>query len=123
MLLWLHRVLNAGDSMWRTLLVLFLVLAAAPSVAQDATPQSTPLDARTVSRFLASCDKDMSQCYFELREALLNNLDTGQATSVCLKGGHYQAPVITWLKAHPETHAMATDDGIYTAYKSLYPCP
>jgi hypothetical protein len=26
------------------------------------------------------------------------------------------------LTAHPETHAMATEDGLYTAYKSLYRC-
>ena len=77
----------------------------------------------TVSGFLTSCDQDMSQCDFKLRQALLNNLNTRQATSVCLKGAHYQSAVLTWLKAHRETHAMATEDGIYAAYESLYPCP
>jgi hypothetical protein len=115
---------NAGECMmWRSIFAFCLVLAAGPGVAQDATRQGAPLDAITVSGFLASCDKDMSQCDFELRQALLNKLDIKGSPQVCLKDAHYQTAVITWLRAHPETHAMATDDGIYTAYKSLYPCP
>jgi len=42
---------------------------------------------------------------------------------VCIKDAHTQQPVITWLKAHSETHGMATEEGIYEPYKSLYPCP
>ena len=82
-----------------------------------------PFEAATVSDFLTSCDRDTSQCDFKLRLALLNKLDTRDATSVCIKDAHTEKPVIAWLKAHQETHAMATEDGIYAAYKNLYPCP
>jgi hypothetical protein len=116
--------LNVGQNMmWRSILAFCLALAAGPAEAMDATPKDAPLEATTVGGFLAGCDKDMSQCDFELRQALLNKLDIKGPAQVCLKGAHYQTAVITWLRAHPETHAMVTDDGIYTAYKSLYPCP
>jgi hypothetical protein len=99
-------------------------------MAQDASRQNSvsghqqaPFEAPTVAVFLASCDRDISQCEFKLRLALLDKLDSRDATSICTKDAHTEQPVIAWLKAHPETHAMATEDGIYAAYKSLYPCP
>jgi len=109
--------------MWRSILVFCLVMAAGSATAQTAAQQNAPFEAATVGEFLASCDKDVSQCDFKLRLALLNKLNSRDATSVCVKDAHSHEPVITWLKAHPETHAMATEDGIYAAYKSLYPCP
>ena len=93
------------------------------AAAQNVPRQQAPSDAATVGEFLAACESDASQCQFKLRLALLNKLNRSNATSVCIKVAHTQEPVIAWLKAHPETHAMATEDGIYAAYKSLYPCP
>ena len=121
----------AGESMtWRNILMVCLVSSIAPvapaaaqSPPQHAVQQDAPFEAATVREFLASCDRDASQCTFKLRMTLLNKLATRDATSVCVKDVHTQEPVIAWLKAHPETHAMATEDGIYAAYKSLYPCP
>lgn len=119
-----HDSLRPGENMiWRGLLVFTLTLTAQAATAQNAAVQDAPFEAATVSDFLATCDRDTSQCDFKLRLTLLDKLNTRDATSVCLKGAHTHEPVIAWLKAHPETHPMATEDGIYTAYRSLYPCP
>jgi hypothetical protein len=106
------------------------VRGTGPAMAQESSAQNSgpghqlaPFEAPTVAVFLASCDRDISQCEFTLRLALLDKLNTRDATSICEKEAHSEKPVIAWLKAHPETHAMATEDGIYAAYKSLYPCP
>jgi hypothetical protein len=111
--------------MWRSIpfLSLFLPVLLAGAAAAQAPPQVAPFEAATVNQFLVSCDRDISQCDFKIRLALLDALHTPDATSVCLKGAHYQEPVIAWLKAHPETGTMATEDGIYAAFKGLYPCP
>ena len=96
-------------------------LAAVPTVAQDAGQQN-PSEAATVRDFLASCDRNVSQCEHTMRMAVLNKLLTKDAKSICITDVHPQKPVMAWLTAHPETHAMATEDGLYTAYESLYPC-
>jgi len=108
--------------MWRGIpfLSLFLLAGAAAAEAQQ---RDAPFEAATVNQFLASCDRDMSQCDFKIRLALLDKLPAADATSVCMKGAHFQEPVIAWLKAHPETWTMETEDGIYVAFKGLYPCP
>jgi hypothetical protein len=98
------------------------VLAAGSAAAQDAAPQNAPSEAATVSEFIASCDRVNSQCEFTMRQAVLDKLITRDATSICMTDVHPQKAVIAWLKAHPETHSMATEDGLYTAYNSLYPC-
>src|SRR5215469_8567160 len=122
---------DKGEKMWRGRLLVSLafyvlgtcpVLAAGSATAPVAAPQDGPLMAATVSEFIASCDRDNSQCASRMRTALLDKLNTRDSVSVCLTDVHPQKPVIAWLKAHPETHAMATEDGLYTAYKSLYPC-
>ena len=41
---------------------------------------------------------------------------------ICLPSLDYGKPVPAWLTSHAETHAMPTEDGIYLALKSLYPC-
>ena len=100
-----------------------LYLMAQPCIALGAMSQDAPFEAPNVEQFLAACDRDLSQCDFEVRMALLDKLHSKNAKSVCLKGGHYQEPVINWLKDHPETLSMNTEDGIYTAITTLYPCP
>jgi len=108
--------------MWRSIQFLLFFLLAGAAVAQ--TPQqNAPFEAVTVNQFLASCGRDVSQCGFKIRMALLDKLHAPGATSVCLKGAHYREPVIAWLKAHPETSTMETEDGIYAALKALAPCP
>ena len=113
--------------MWRNVaIVCFAVMtgmAQARAAGIGAPQQDAPFTAATVREFLALCGHDMSQCDYTVRSALLDKLNGKDATSVCLKGAHYQEPVIAWLQAHPQTAAMATEDGIYAAFKSLYPCP
>lgn len=106
--------------MWPCTPFLLLFLLAGTAAPE---PQDAPFEAPTVNQFLASCDHDKSQCDFKIRLALLDKLHAPDATSICLKGAHYQEPVIAWLKVHPEARVMATEDGIYTAFKELYPCP
>ncbi|HWU56606.1 MAG TPA: hypothetical protein VN175_13945 [Rhizomicrobium sp.] len=118
---------DTGEKMWCSRLLISLVtccaLASGPAAAQNAAQQKPPSEAATISEFIASCDQNSSQCEYKMRMAALNKINTRGAVSICLTDDHPQKPVIAWLKAHPETHAMATDDGLYTAYKSLYPCP
>jgi hypothetical protein len=117
--------------MWRCRLLLslvfwipgaFLVPAAGPAAAQDAAQRPSPFEAATVSEFITSCGQDTSQCEHTMRMAVLDKLLAKDATSICMTDVHPQNRVIAWLRAHPETHKMPTEDGLYTAYKSLYPC-
>jgi hypothetical protein len=121
-----------GSTIWRGLLLAALMAPQAVAqdmgrpAPQDAAPglhQDAPFEAATVQVFLAACDRDISQCDFKLRMALLDKLPAPDGSSVCLKDAHYQDPVIAWLKQHRETWPMATEDGIYVAFRSLYPCP
>ena len=109
--------------MRRSLLVFCFTLMAGVATAQNTTQQDAPFEAATVKDFLASCGRDTSQCEFTLRLTLLDKLITRDASPICLKDVHTRGPVIAWLQVHPETHAMPTEDGLYAAYKSLYPCP
>ena len=106
--------------MWRSIAV--LAAMSLPAMAAN-TQQDAPFEAATVQAFLTACERDSSQCDYEIRETLLDKLPAQGAVSVCLNGAHYQKPVIAWLKAHPESQPMATEDGIYAAIRSLYPCP
>lgn len=105
----------------RYVLILFLTALAGSVYAQ--IPQRAPFMATTVREFLNRCDRDTSECSFKLRMALLNHLNSPRATSVCIKDAHTQPAIIAWLKAHPEVQDMPTEDGIYVAYRTLYPCP
>ena len=112
--------------MRRVLMLLVLAAFSLPCLilwAPSARGEDAPFAAATVGEFLTTCSHDTSQCDFKLRLTLLNKLNTRDATSVCIKDAHTEKPVIAWLEAHQETHTMATEDGIYAAYKSLYPCP
>jgi hypothetical protein len=131
----MRRDQHAGDTgekmMWRGRLVLSLAFcilgtsfipAATPAAAQDAALQKSPSEAATVVECVTSCDHDSSQCEHMMRMAVLDKLLAKDATSICMTDVHPQKPVIAWLRAHPETYKMATEDGLYTAYKNLYPC-
>src|SRR5271170_1155097 len=79
------RAMMAGktgeDTMWRSISLLSLFLLAGAAAAQ--TPnQDAPFEAATVNQFLASCGRDMSQCDFKIRLALLDKLPAPDGTSV-----------------------------------------
>lgn len=122
-----------GENMiWRKFVVLPLILLAAPAVAQSApqmnkadapaSVRNTAYDTTSVQQFLSVCSRDTSGCSIEISAALLDKLDAPNATSVCMTDGHYEKPVVAWLKDHAESWSMPTEDGIYTAFKTLYPC-
>jgi hypothetical protein len=96
--------------------------AVAPAVAQDAGQQMSAAKAATVSEFVSSCDRDASQCAFRMRQAVLDKLLTKDATSICFPDVDPPKLVIAWLRAHPESYNMATEDGLYAAYTNLYRC-
>jgi hypothetical protein len=101
----------------------FYILGTAFAAAQNAGHLVNPAEAKTVNEFIPACERDTSLCGFRLGMAVLNKLNTKDAISICLNDAYPQKPVIAWLKAHPETHKMETEDGLYIAYQSLYPCP
>jgi hypothetical protein len=122
-----------GDKMMWSSRFLFSLAFCIPAVfsnrvAEAAAPQDTaqqikPSEAVTVSEFVAACDREVSLCEFKMRTAALNNINTRNSMPICFNDTHPQKRVIAWLKAHPETSKMPTEDGLYMAYKSLYPCP
>lgn len=99
----------------------FPALAVAP-VTQDGWRQKTASEAATVSKFVAACDRDAFQCEYKMRMAVLNKVNTRDATSICITDVRPRERVVAWLRAHPETSKMETEDGLYKAYVSLYPC-
>ena len=81
-----------------------------------------PWNAPTIEQFLPVCLKNIDLCDDEVRDALLDKLDLESAPEVCITGTHFQAPVIDWLIRHPETHHLEREEGIYIAFKGVYPC-
>ena len=111
--------------MWRKFLALpFILLLSAPAWAatSNSSEVTTAYEAKSVQQFLTVCNRDVSQCDLEISATLLDKLDTPGATSVCMTKAKYEEPVIAWLKDHSESWPMPTEDGIYTAFKTLYPC-
>jgi len=105
------------------LLGVCLLSVGASAAPKSAAYQILPSEAVTVRDFIDSCDRNVSLCEYKMRMAALNNINTRDAVPVCLKNSEPRNEVMNWLKAHPETHGMATEDGLYKAYMTLYPCP
>jgi len=78
--------------------------------------------APTVGDFLNACRSDQSGCADEVGTALLDKMTLDGTAAVCLPSPDYATAVPGWLNAHPETHGMPTEDGIYLTLKTLYPC-
>ena len=113
-----------------------LALAAGQALAQSAKPAS--VNARTpaataemppsvysssdVGKFLAVCGSDQGGCADEVGNALMLKMQFDGSVNLCLPGPDYSGSVIDYLKAHPETHAMQTEDGIYLAIQKVYTC-
>jgi hypothetical protein len=93
--------------------------AARPAPLADEAPVSV-FSAPTVSGFLAACKADQGGCIDEVGSALMDKFQF--RGDICLPSINYADAVPGWLDSHNQTHAMATEDGIYLALKSLYPC-
>ena len=78
--------------------------------------------AATVGAFLAACRGDQGGCMDEVGTALMDKMDYSGTSRVCISSPDYGQPVPAWLSAHPQTANMPTEDGIYLAIETLYPC-
>jgi hypothetical protein len=91
--------------------------------AHSALPLSVrPFSAATVNDFLLACKIHPNTCIDEVGSALLHKINFNSEPEICPTSVDYAAAVPRWLSAHPETSQMQTEDGIYLALKTLYPC-
>ncbi len=107
----------------RMLLTCAILLSAVSPCWSQSSPSPLPysaFSAPTVNDFLVACRTDQSACINEVGSAIMNKFEFGGV--ICLPSEDYGKPVPAWLTAHAETHGMPTEDGIYLAVKSLYPC-
>jgi hypothetical protein len=107
--------------LWLTATSLF---AASPPAKEPLPSVGEPsvYAASTVRQFLTACTIDQGACVDEVGTALMDKMDYTGTSNVCIQSPDYGGAVPKWLSAHPETSNMATEDGIYLAIKTLYPC-
>jgi hypothetical protein len=98
------------------------ISAKAPKPAAPITIPDSVYSSANVGRFLAVCSSDQGGCADEVGNALMLKMGFDGSADICLPGADYSGPVIDYLKAHPETHAMQTEDGIYLAIRTVYAC-
>ena len=100
----------------------FLLTLVAPSAYSETLTSPEPFSAVTVKDYLATCIIHNDTCALEVGNALIDKIDLRGASQVCLNSGYDAHEILDWLISHPETHGMPTEDGIYLAMRSLYPC-
>ena len=92
-------------------------------VATSAYCQSPrPFSAAIVRDYIAACRIHPQGCSLEIGEALINKIELRGPAQVCLSSGYDEHVILAWLISHPDINQMPTQDGIYLAIKSLYPC-
>ena len=100
-----------------------LLLTLETTSAGSASPSSLrPYSAAVVEDYIAACKFHPDGCAFEIGEALMNKIELRGPAKVCLVSGYEEHVILDWLVSHPDTHQMPTQDGIYLAMKSIYPC-
>jgi hypothetical protein len=100
----------------------FLLTLTTPSAYSETPTSLEPYSAVTVKEYLATCKIHIDSCSLEVGNALMNKIDFRDTAQVCLNSGYDAHAILDWLVSHPETHQMPTEDGIYLAMRSLYPC-
>src|SRR5271156_897266 len=103
------------------LIVLVLISACGTVTAQPAPTDQAPVSvfsAPTVGDFLTACKADQGGCIDEVGSALMDKFQ--YQGDICLPSVNYADAVPGWLDSHAQTYALATEDGIYLALKSLY---
>jgi hypothetical protein len=99
-----------------------LILLLMTQSAYTAPYSFRPFSAVTVNDYLAACTIHQNTCISEVGTALLNKIDYEAPPKICISSVDYVAAVPKCLDDHPETSKMPTEDGIYFALKTLYPC-
>jgi hypothetical protein len=84
--------------------------------------QSSVYSSADVGKFLTVCGSDQGGCADEVGNALMLKMQFDGSVNLCLPGPDYSQGVVDYLKAHPETHSMQTEDGIYLAIQKVYTC-
>ena len=92
------------------------------SVPSSAYIAPSIFSAPTVNDFLFVCRTNQSSCANEIGAAMMDKMPFNGTANICLSSTDYTVSVPAWLNAHPETHSMPTEDGIYLTLKKLYPC-
>ncbi len=109
----------------RTALITSFLIFACGAVAAQPAPSAdqesaSVFSAPTIGEFLAACKNNQGGCIDEVGTAFMDKFQF--QGDICLPSVNYADAVPGWLESHAQTHAMATEDGIYLAVKSLYPC-
>ena len=104
--------------------ILALAMTQEPALAADplTPPSLLPYAARTAGEFAQLCSRGEASCADVIGETLMDKISFSPTSGLCLPSVDYTQNVAAWLRAHPETAKMATEDGIYLALKALYPC-
>jgi hypothetical protein len=102
-------------------------LPGPPPPASAATPATGGIApsvyaSANVGQFLAVCGSDQGGCADEIGNALIERMMYDGTANICLPGPDYAGSVLDYLKAHPETGSMPTEDGIYLAIRKVYSC-
>jgi hypothetical protein len=95
---------------------------AAARISTTAPVSPLPTSAATVSDYLIACEVHQDTCSLKVGNALVDKIDLQGTAQLCLDSGYDVNAILKWLSSHPDTHQMPTEDGIYVAMKSLYPC-
>jgi hypothetical protein len=95
---------------------------AAARISAAAPVSPLPTSAATVSDYLIACEIHHDTCSLKVGNALVDKIDLQGTAQLCLDSGYDVNAILKWLSSHPDTHQMPTEDGIYVAMKSLYPC-
>jgi hypothetical protein len=110
--------------MWRLRNVCLISLLILVTTSAYSAPQYSPRPFSTtvVKDYIASCKIHPVGCSLEMGNALINKIELHGPAQVCLVSGYDEHVIFDWLVSHPDAQQMPTQDGIYLAMKSLYPC-
>lgn len=102
---------------WAIALVAAGIAVPAAARAADTVPAET-------GKFLTFCRPDRDTVEFIQCAGRIGLVDGQRACSIpnTMSIGETVEPVLSWLRQHPESHGLATDEGIKQALDGLWPC-
>jgi hypothetical protein len=82
--------------------------------------------ATTVGDFIKYCASNKDECDNEITSVSVNDVANGPPFYICYpsttKNEDINPTVLKWLSDHQGSLKMETDNGIYLALRTLYPC-
>jgi hypothetical protein len=73
----------------------------------------TVYSSATVGDFVNACKNSQEDCNDVIGKSLMDKMQFGGNSNICLASVNYGDPVPKWLMAHPRMLTMAAEDGIY----------